>query len=82
LEACQATSKVTHETDSAARALRVFYGLDTPVTLARLRSGEPVDYIPQEGLTDVDLALSYTGGTALNELQNGSARAVIPPCTS
>jgi spore maturation protein CgeB len=56
--------------DSAARALRVFYDLDTPVTLARLRSGETVDYIPQEGLADFDLALSYTGGAALNELQS------------
>jgi spore maturation protein CgeB len=45
------------------RALRVFYDLDTPVTLARLRDGEAVPYIGPEGLKDFDLVLSFTGGT-------------------
>jgi spore maturation protein CgeB len=49
--------------------LRVFYDLDTPVTLARLRSGKPVDYLPEDGLQGFDLTLSYTGGDALHELQ-------------
>ena len=44
------------------RALRVFYDLDTPVTLARLRNGEAVPYIGPEGLKDFDLVLSFTGG--------------------
>ena len=47
--------------------LRVFYDLDTPVTLARLRAGEPMSYLCPRGLSDFDLVLSYTGGAALTE---------------
>jgi spore maturation protein CgeB len=49
-------------------ALRVFYDLDTPITLARLDAGELVDYLPPEGLGGFDLVLSYTGGRALDAL--------------
>jgi spore maturation protein CgeB len=50
-------------------ALRVFYDLDAPVTLARLRAGEVVPYIPPNGLGDFDLVLSFTGGAALKALK-------------
>ena len=50
-------------------ALRVFYDLDTPVTLSRIRAGESVPYIGPRALRDFDLVLSYTGGAALEELQ-------------
>ena len=43
-------------------AVRVFYDLDAPVTIARLRAGEVVPYIPPNGLGDFDLVLSFTGG--------------------
>ena len=46
-----------------------FYDMDTPVTLARLEAGEPVAYLPQEGLGAFDLTLSYTGGRALDALE-------------
>lgn len=60
-------------------AIKCFYDLDTPVTLTALRSGEPVDYLPQEGLSAFDLVLSYTGGKALTELQSRlGARTVAP----
>ncbi|WP_270937053.1 CgeB family protein [Falsiroseomonas oryzae] len=52
----------------AARPVRVFYDLDTPVTLARLAAGERPDYLPAEGLSGFDLVLSYTGGAALDRL--------------
>lgn len=59
--------------------LRVFYDLDTPVTLARLRAGEAVDYLGPRGLADFDLVLSYTGGRALSELRTRlGARRVVP----
>jgi spore maturation protein CgeB len=54
--------------DSPA-ALRVFYDLDAPVTLARLAAGETVDYIPPRGLRDFDLTLSYSGGRSLDQLR-------------
>ena len=59
--------------------LRVFYDLDTPVTLDCLQSGRPVDYIGPRGLADFDLVLSYTGGRALEELKTRlGARRVAP----
>ena len=47
------------------RCLRVFYDLDTPITLARLRAGEPVPYIGTNGLREFDLVLSFTGGATV-----------------
>ena len=64
---------------SSPSELRVFYDLDTPVTLLRLRHGEAVPYIGEGGLAEFDLVLSYTGGTALTELkQRLGARRVLP----
>lgn len=54
--------------DSRA-AIRVFYDLDTPVTLDTLRAGERVPYIGRGGLAPFDLVLSYTGGPALEQLR-------------
>jgi spore maturation protein CgeB len=47
----------------------IFYDMDTPVTLIRLEKGEPVPYIPKNGLGEFDLVLSYTGGKALEQLR-------------
>jgi spore maturation protein CgeB len=63
----------------SSTARRVFYDLDTPVTLQRLRGGQALTYIGPRGLTDFDLVLSYTGGLAVNELQYRlGARRVVP----
>lgn len=60
-------------------ALRCFYDLDTPVTLARLNAGESVPYIGPNGLRDYHLALSYTGGAALDRLRGQlGARTAAP----
>jgi spore maturation protein CgeB len=62
-----------------SRAVRVFYDLDTPVTLSRLQAGETTTYIGPEGLGGFDLVLSYTGGAALDALRDGlGARRVAP----
>lgn len=61
-----AAAKLVAESD----AVRVFYDLDTPVTLARLALGEAVDYLPETGLAEFDLVLSYTGGAALTGLRD------------
>jgi spore maturation protein CgeB len=42
-------------------AQRVFYDLDTPITLANLLAGESLSYIGPEGLRGFDLVLSFTG---------------------
>jgi spore maturation protein CgeB len=59
--------------------IRVFYDLDTPVTLDQVRKGEAVPYLPAHGLESFDLVLSYTGGEALKELRHRlGARRVLP----
>jgi spore maturation protein CgeB len=59
--------------------VRVFYDLDTPVTLARLAAGQEVEYVPPQGLGGFDLVLSYTGGGALDALRSRlGARRVAP----
>ena len=62
-----------------SNALRVFYDLDTPVTLERLESGRPLSYVGPRGLRDFDLVLSFTGGAALEQLRDHlGARHVAP----
>ena len=62
-----------------ALAVRCFYDLDTPVTLARIEAGEDVGYIGPDGLAPFDLVLSYTGGGALDALRTQlGARRTAP----
>jgi spore maturation protein CgeB len=62
-----------------SNSTRVFYDLDTPVTLNELRRGKSVKYIGPRGLRDFDLVLSYTGGVALEHLKTElGARCVAP----
>ncbi|HTK95646.1 MAG TPA: glycosyltransferase [Terriglobales bacterium] len=51
-----------------AEPLRVFYDLDTPVTLGRLANGR-AEYIRGEQLRHFDLVLSFTGGGVLDVLE-------------
>jgi spore maturation protein CgeB len=53
----------------ATRAPKVFYDMDTPVTLENLREGRNVAYLGSRGLRDFDLVLSYTGGASLDALR-------------
>jgi spore maturation protein CgeB len=57
---------------------KVFYDLDTPVTLAALDRGEPPAYIGANGLRGFDLVLTFTGGAAVRSLRErlGAARVV------
>jgi spore maturation protein CgeB/dTDP-glucose pyrophosphorylase len=54
--------------DSTAPA-KVFYDLDTPVTLGELTQNRELTYIGPRGLAEFDLVLSFTGGTALDALR-------------
>jgi spore maturation protein CgeB len=60
-------------------AIKVFYDLDTAVTLENYRAQGAVDYVPVYGLREFDLVLSYVGGRALDELRElFGARRVAP----
>jgi len=54
----------------SAAAAKVFYDLDSPVTLHCVSRGGKVDYIPPYGLEPFNLVLSYAGGRALKGLQS------------
>lgn len=54
--------------DSRARC-KVFYDLDTPVTLSLVRAGQRPSYLGPGGLGRFDLVLSSTGGGALADLR-------------
>ncbi len=59
--------------------LKAFYDLDTGVTLDRLRSGAPVEWLGARGLRDFDLVLSFTGGRTLAALRDAlGARRAAP----
>jgi spore maturation protein CgeB len=76
---CPEGALVSEMVLSSRAAIRGFYDLDTPVTLRALRAGDPVEYLPPNGLGDCDLVLSYTGGRAVGELQSLlRARFVVP----
>lgn len=61
--------RINDEILDLGRPLRVFYDLDTPVTLAKLRQGE-LEYLDARQLAEFDLVLSFTGGKVLAELEN------------
>jgi spore maturation protein CgeB len=64
---------------TAPRPIRIFYDLDTPVTLAGLGSASTAAFIGPRGLADFDLVLSFTGGAALDGLRTRlRAKRVFP----
>jgi spore maturation protein CgeB len=57
---------------------KIFYDLDTPVTLGRLERGD-VDYLRREQIPEFDLYLSFTGGGTIDELRSvWSAKRAAP----
>ena len=78
-DAIEASALMQEVRQESGGPLATFYDLDTPVTFARLDAGEPVPYLPSEGLGAFDLVLSYTGGHALDALRTRlGARRVAP----
>ena len=49
--------------------LRVFYDLDTPITLMNMEAGG-VEYLRCDQIPEFDLVLSFTGGEILNRLEH------------
>ncbi|MDG4902169.1 MULTISPECIES: glycosyltransferase [unclassified Mesorhizobium] len=76
---CPDAVEASRLAQESCRGLKVFYDLDTAVTLARIEQGEQPPYFGPEGLRDFDLVLSYTGGEALGALKSMlGARRVVP----
>ncbi|MFL6386408.1 MAG: glycosyltransferase [Terriglobales bacterium] len=70
--------RINDEILDLARPLRIFYDLDTPVTLNALRQGE-VEYLDAAQIQAFDLVLSFTGGKALTELEHDYRARMVKP---
>jgi spore maturation protein CgeB len=61
-----------------ARGLRLFYDIDTPITLAALARGEST-YLARDAIPELDIYLSFTGGPVLRQIeQELGARRALP----
>jgi spore maturation protein CgeB len=75
---CPEGARIVDEVLQLRRPGKVFYDLDTPVTLGRLES-EQVEYLRREQIPEFDLYLSFTGGGTLDELTSRwGARLALP----
>jgi spore maturation protein CgeB len=67
---------------STARGVTAFYDIDTPVTLAKLESGDH-DYLSPDLVSQYDLYLSFTGGPTPRHIERryGSPMARVLYCS-
>jgi spore maturation protein CgeB len=67
----------------AARPVKAFYDIDTPITVAALRKQGGTEYLRGDQISGFDLYFSFTGGPLLRELEQafGARRAVPLYCS-
>lgn len=75
---CPDGARINDAVLALARPLHVFYDLDTPVTLGKLRSGD-LDYLQAGQIPEFDLVLSWSGGRSLVELETEWKAALARP---
>jgi spore maturation protein CgeB len=65
-----------------ANGLRIFYDIDTPVTISDLKAGK-CEYLSSELIPEFDLYLSFTGGPILKEIEQrfGAVCARLLACS-
>lgn len=63
--------------------VKAFYDIDTPITIAQLRSGAVTDYLRADQVPGFDVYFSFTGGPMLGEIEStfGAKRAVPLYCS-
>jgi spore maturation protein CgeB len=66
---CPEGARIADEVLALAKPLKVFYDLDTPVTLKELARGD-LEYVRRDQLPAYDLVLSFTGGAVLEQLES------------
>lgn len=76
---CPDAVAATRLVEDAPRARRIFYDLDTPVTLDAFAAHGRVDWLGPDLLAPFDIVLSYAGGSMLGALRDRlGARRVAP----
>ena len=64
---------------SSAAAVKSFYDIDTPITMAALREKGATEYVLGTQLAGLDLYFSFTGGPLLREIESDyGVRAAVP----
>jgi spore maturation protein CgeB len=68
---------------SSAAAVKTFYDIDTPVTVAKLRETGETDYLLASHIAGLDVYFSFTGGPILAEIEQrfGAPRALPLYCS-
>ena len=75
---CPEGARIIDDLAGISRPLRVFYDLDTPVTLSRTKESQ-ADYLRADQIPSFDLYLSWCGGTILKDLeQRWHAQRALP----
>src|SRR5213078_3161902 len=74
--------KAIDEACDSAAGVKVFYDIDTPITISKLRAGD-TEYLRRDQIPSFDVYFSFTGGPMLRELQTrfGARRAVPLYCS-
>jgi spore maturation protein CgeB len=76
---CPEGVRISEEILALDRPLKVFYDLDTPVTFAKFASDGSTEYLEPRQIPDFDLVLSFTGGRALQRLENEYRAQIARP---
>jgi spore maturation protein CgeB len=69
---------ISDEVLNLTRPLRVFYDLDTPITLMNLEQ-DGVEYLRRDQIAEFDLVLSFTGGEVLKKLEQDYGARIARP---
>jgi spore maturation protein CgeB len=67
------------EVFAAPEAVKAFYDIDTPITVAALRRDERTDYLRRDQVPGFDLYLSFTGGPMLREIERDFGAQLAAP---
>jgi spore maturation protein CgeB len=70
--------RISDEVLELGRPLHVFYDLDTPITLNKMKEGG-VEYLRRDQVPAFDLVLSFTGGKILHELERDYGARMARP---
>jgi spore maturation protein CgeB len=71
-------ARITDDLLELEKPQHIFYDLDTPITLSRLREG-PLDYLRRGQISEFDLYLSFTGGALLQRLEQQYGARIARP---
>jgi spore maturation protein CgeB len=75
---CPEGARIINEVLELSQPFKIFYDLDTPVTLSSLERGQ-IPYLRADQIPRFDLYLSFTGGATIDELTTRwHARAALP----